>query len=80
METPLVHAGIAERALPPLTMTYREKGAELRDGAVTRALLGVGVLEATGEGRCTEYNVPILSVHIVDGLDTVIERINTYGS
>ncbi|ELT3988379.1 glutamate-5-semialdehyde dehydrogenase [Pseudomonas aeruginosa] len=80
METLLVHAGIAERALPPLATIYREKGVELRGDAATRALLGADVLEATEEDWRTEYNAPILSIRIVDGLDTAIEHINTYGS
>ncbi|MBG4753163.1 glutamate-5-semialdehyde dehydrogenase [Pseudomonas aeruginosa] len=80
METLLVHAGIAERALPPLATIYREKGGELRGDAATRALLGADVLEATEEDWRTEYNAPILSIRIVDGLDAAIEHINTYGS
>ena len=80
METLLVHAGIAERAPPPLATIYREKGVELRGDAATRALLGADVLEATEEDWRTEYNAPILSIRIVDGLDAAIEHINTYGS
>ncbi|MBH9384783.1 glutamate-5-semialdehyde dehydrogenase [Pseudomonas aeruginosa] len=80
METLLVHAGSAERALPPLATIYREKGVELRGDAATRALLGADVLEATEEDWRTEYNAPILSIRIVDGLDAAIEHINTYGS
>ncbi len=80
METLLVHAGVAERALPPLVTIYREKGVELRGDAATRALLGADVLEATEEDWRTEYNAPILSIRIVDGLDAAIEHINTYGS
>ncbi|EOZ8686230.1 glutamate-5-semialdehyde dehydrogenase [Pseudomonas aeruginosa] len=80
METLLVHAGIAERALPPLATIYREKGVELRGDAATRALLGADALEATEEDWRTEYNAPILSIRIVDGLDAAIEHINTYGS
>ncbi len=80
METLLVHAGIAERVLPPLATIYREKGVELRGDAATRALLGADVLEATEEDWRTEYNAPILSIRIVDGLDSAIEHINTYGS
>ncbi|HGW8581293.1 TPA: glutamate-5-semialdehyde dehydrogenase [Pseudomonas aeruginosa] len=80
METLLVHAGIAERALPPLATIYREKGVELRGDAATRALLGADVLDATEEDWRTEYNAPILSIRIVDGLDAAIEHINTYGS
>ncbi|MGC8383756.1 glutamate-5-semialdehyde dehydrogenase [Pseudomonas aeruginosa] len=80
METLLVHAGVAERALPPLATIYREKSVELRGDAATRALLGADVLEATEEDWRTEYNAPILSIRIVDGLDAAIEHINTYGS
>lgn len=80
METLLVHAGIAERVLPPLAAIYRDKGVELRGDAATRALLGADVLEATEEDWRTEYNAPILSIRIVDGLDSAIEHINTYGS
>ncbi len=80
METLLVHAGIADRVLPPLAAIYREKGVELRGDAATRALLGADVLEATEEDWRTEYNAPILSIRIVDGLDAAIEHINTYGS
>ncbi|EPJ3822185.1 glutamate-5-semialdehyde dehydrogenase [Pseudomonas aeruginosa] len=80
METLLVHAGIAEQVLPPLATIYREKGVELRGDAATRAVLGADVLEATEEDWRTEYNAPILSIRIVDGLDAAIEHINTYGS
>ncbi|MCO1753059.1 glutamate-5-semialdehyde dehydrogenase [Pseudomonas aeruginosa] len=80
METLLVHAGIAEQVLPPLATIYREKGVELRGDAATRVLLGADVLEATEEDWRTEYNAPILSIRIVDGLDAAIEHINTYGS
>lgn len=80
METLLVHAGIAEQVPPPLATIYREKGVELRGDAATRALLGADVLEATEEDWRTEYNAPILSIRIVDGLDAAIEHINTYGS
>ncbi|AGI22536.1 glutamate-5-semialdehyde dehydrogenase [Pseudomonas sp. MT3] len=80
METLLVHAGIADRVLPPLAAIYRDKGVELRGDAATRALLGADVLEATEEDWRTEYNAPILSIRIVDGLAAAIEHINTYGS
>ncbi|MFV3306415.1 glutamate-5-semialdehyde dehydrogenase [Pseudomonas sp. NY15181] len=80
METLLVHAGIADRVLPPLAAIYRDKGVELRGDAATRALLGADVVEATEEDWRTEYNAPILSIRIVDSLAAAIEHINTYGS
>ncbi|SDH69817.1 glutamate-5-semialdehyde dehydrogenase [Pseudomonas panipatensis] len=80
METLLVHQAIAARVLPPLAAIYRDKGVELRGDAATRALLGSDVLEATEQDWRTEYNAPILSIRIVDDLDSAIEHINTYGS
>jgi len=80
METLLVHAGIAERVLPPLADIYRAKSVELRGCERTRALLGADVLEATEQDWSTEYNAPILSIRILDSLDQAIEHINRYGS
>ncbi|MDR6679254.1 glutamate-5-semialdehyde dehydrogenase [Pseudomonas oryzihabitans] len=80
METLLVHASIAERVLPPLAAIYRDKQVELRGCERTRALLGADVLLATEEDWRTEYNAPILSIRVVDGLDAAIEHINAYGS
>ncbi|WP_295463264.1 glutamate-5-semialdehyde dehydrogenase [uncultured Pseudomonas sp.] len=80
METLLVHAAIAQRVLPPLAAIYRDKQVELRGCERTRALLGTDVLLATEEDWRTEYNAPILSIRVVDGLDAAIEHINAYGS
>ncbi|KUM41867.1 glutamate-5-semialdehyde dehydrogenase [Pseudomonas sp. EpS/L25] len=80
METLLVHAAIAERVLPPLAAIYRDKQVELRGCERTRALLGADVLLATEEDWRTEYNAPILSIRVVDGLEAAIEHINAYGS
>jgi len=80
METLLVHAAIAERVLPPLAAIYRDKQVELRGCERTRALLGADVLLASEEDWRTEYNAPILSIRVVDGLDAAIEHINAYGS
>lgn len=80
METLLVHAGIAERVLPPLAAIYKDKGVELRGCPRTCQLLGAGVLEASEEDWGTEYNAPILSIRVLDSLDEAIEHINRYGS
>ncbi|GLK91828.1 glutamate-5-semialdehyde dehydrogenase [Pseudomonas turukhanskensis] len=80
METLLVHAGIAERVLPPLAAIYRDKSVELRGCERTRALLGNDVLQATEEDWRTEYLAPILSIRIVDSLDEAIEHITKYSS
>lgn len=80
METLLVHAGIAERVLPPLATIYRDKGVELRGCPRTRDLLGEWVNVATEDDWHTEYTAPILSVRIVDDLAQAIKHINHYGS
>jgi len=80
METLLVHAAIAARALPPLGEIYRAKGVELRACLRSRELLGPGTLAASEADWSTEYNAPILSVRVVDSLDEAIAHINRYGS
>ncbi len=79
METLLVHAGIAERVLPPLAAIYAEKGVELRGCERSRALVPA-MKPATENDWYTEYLAPILSVRIVDDLDTAIAHIAKYGS
>ncbi len=80
METLLVHAAVAARALPPLGEIYRAKGVELRGCPRSCELLGPGTLAASEEDWSTEYNAPILSVRLVDSLDEAIAHINHYGS
>ncbi|MFL6651444.1 MAG: glutamate-5-semialdehyde dehydrogenase [Sulfurifustaceae bacterium] len=79
METLLVAAGIAERALPVLGKMYREQGVELRGCDTTRRILP-GINTATEEDWHTEYEAPILSIRVVDDLDAAIDHIATYGS
>ena len=79
METLLVHAAVADRALPPLAKIYTDKGVELRGCERARAVVPA-MKPATEEDWYTEYLAPILSVRVVDGLDAAIGHINTYGS
>jgi glutamate-5-semialdehyde dehydrogenase len=78
METLLVDAAIAARALPALVQAYAEHGVELRGCEQTRALCDV--LPATEEDWSTEYLAPILSIKVVEGIDAAIAHINRYGS
>ncbi len=78
METLLVHAGIAARALPPLAAIYAGKSVELRGCDRARAI--VPMQPATDEDWATEYLAPILAVRIVDDLDQAIDHITAYGS
>jgi glutamate-5-semialdehyde dehydrogenase len=79
METLLVHAGIASRALPPLAEIYGRKGVELRGCERSRAIVPA-MQPATEEDWYAEYLAPILAVRIVDGLDEAIDHIAKYGS
>ena len=79
METLLVHAKIAPRALPPLAKIYAAKNVELRGDEGSRALVPT-MKEATEDDWRTEYLAPILAVRIVPSLDAAIEHIAIYGS
>ncbi len=79
METLLVHADIAERALPPLCAIYVDKGVELRGDDRARALVPA-MSAATEDDWYAEYLAPILAVRIVDSLDAAIDHIAKYGS
>jgi len=78
LETLLVDAAIADRALPVLANALRAQGVELRGCPRARAI--VDMLPATEEDWTTEYLAPILSVKVVDGIEAAIAHINTYGS
>jgi glutamate-5-semialdehyde dehydrogenase len=79
METLLVHAGIAERVLPPLADIYAAKSVELRGCERSRALVPA-MKAATEDDWYAEYLAPILAVRIVDDLDAAIAHIAQYGS
>lgn len=79
LETLLVAGGIANRVLPALAATYREKGVELRGCPATREWVP-DCLPASEEDWDTEYLAPILAIRIVDGLDQAIDHINSHGS
>jgi len=79
METLLVHAGIANRVLPPLAAIYAAKGVELRGCERSRAIVAA-MMTATEDDWYTEYLAPILAVRVVDSLDDAIDHIGKYGS
>jgi glutamate-5-semialdehyde dehydrogenase len=86
METLLLDAPIAAKALAPIAEIYRAKGVEMRICADTRkALAGAsvnasGMVDATEEDWHTEYLAPIISIRTVEGMDAAIDHINRYGS
>lgn len=79
METLLIHEDIAEEFLPKIAAAMTEAGVELRGDEACREILP-DMNEATEDDWATEYNDLILSVKIVDDVDTAIEHINTYGT
>ena len=79
LETLLVSEKIANEVLPKLCDEYKAKGVELRGCEKTRAIVD-GVNVATDEDWDTEYLAPVLSIRIVDGIDSAIEHINTHSS
>jgi glutamate-5-semialdehyde dehydrogenase len=78
METLLVHQDAAAQILPRLAAAYGEKGVELRGCEATRKVIDCA--SATEEDWQTEYLAPILSIRLVDGLESAIDHINTYSS
>ena len=78
LETLLVDAAAADRALPGIADALRAQGVELRGCPRARAV--VEMLAATEEDWSTEYLAPILSIKVVDGIDEAIAHITAYGS
>ncbi|MES9969289.1 MAG: glutamate-5-semialdehyde dehydrogenase [Candidatus Thiodiazotropha sp.] len=79
METLLVADGIAQQSLPGLGKALTEKGVELRGCDRTREYISA-CLAATEADWDTEYLAPILSIKVVDGLETAIAHINRHSS
>ncbi|MES9889199.1 MAG: glutamate-5-semialdehyde dehydrogenase [Candidatus Sedimenticola sp. 6PFRAG1] len=79
METLLVAEAVAEEMLLMLAPAYMEKGVELR-GCERSCEIIEGCKAASKEDWDTEYLAPILSVRVVDDLDSAIEHINTHSS
>jgi len=79
LETLLIQKSIAAEFLPKAAAGLREAGVELRGCEQCQAILN-DIIPATEEDWSTEYLEKILSIKIVDDLDTAITHINTYGS
>jgi len=79
LETLLVHQSIAERFLPAVAAELRDADVELRGCPRTRALVPVASA-ASEEDWSTEYLDLILSIRVVDDLETAVEHIATYGT
>ena len=78
METLLINENIAPKILPVLTKAFKEKGVELR--GCNRTLEYKDISKAREEDWVTEYLAPILSIKIVDDLQSAIDHINEFSS
>ena len=78
METLLIHEEIATKILPELNSKFLDAGVELRGCRKTSEIINTPL--ATDEDWVTEYLAPILSVKLVEDIDSAINHINRFGS
>ena len=79
LETLVVHCDIAVLFLPKVAAAFEAKGVTLKGCEATRAIL-TAISPATEEDWSTEYLDLILSIKIVDSLESAVAHINHYGS
>ena len=79
LETLLVHADTAEEFLPAFCETLQDSDVEIRGCERTQQLYPA-TKPATEEDWRTEYLDYILSIRVVDDIETAIDHIETYGS
>ena len=78
-ETILVDRAAAERLLPVICAALRDAGCEVRGDDTVRSLVS-DAAAASEEDWSTEYLDAIVSIRVVDGLDSAVEHIRRYGS
>ena len=79
METLLVDQSIAHKILPTLGKRYVDVGVELRGCERTQKIL-ININKAVEKDWDTEYLAPILSICVVDGIDSAMEHIYQHSS
>ena len=79
METLLVNKNIADRFLPSMIEKYKKAGVEIRGCKRTKEIVK-NIEDAKEEDWNTEYLDLILSVKVVDSIDSAISHIAEYGS
>ena len=78
-ETLLVDRSAAEDLLPGVAEALASAGCELKGDDEARKIVP-GMSAATEDDWTTEYLDAVISVRVVDGLDTAMEHIARYGS
>ena len=80
-ETLLVDAAIASEFLPKIISRLLDEGVEVRGCQQTRSIMAsTAVGTATDQDWATEYGDMVLSVKVVDTLESAIAHIHEYGS
>ncbi len=79
LETLLVHSDVAKKFLPDFCDTLHEENVEIRGCSQTQQIYP-GAKPATEEDWRTEYLDYIVSIRVIDDIDTAIDHIETYGS
>lgn len=79
LETLLVHTDVASDFLSDFCGALRDAHVEIRGCEETQKIFS-GAIPATEEDWRTEYLDYILSIRVVDDIETAIDHIETYGS
>lgn len=79
LETLLVHTDVADAFLPSFCESLQEQNVEVRGCKKTQQIYPASK-PATEEDWQTEYLDYIVSIRVVDDIDTAIDHIETYGS
>lgn len=82
-ETLLVHEAVADAFLPRIGKIFAEKNVEMRCDSKSKAVLeaaGLSCIDADPSDWDTEYNAPIISIAVVEGLDEAIAFIEEHSS
>ncbi len=79
METLLVHEAVAQKFLPVICESLRDKGVKIRGCDKTRKVVS-GLEKATEEDWATEYLDLVLSIRVVKNLNEAMAHIHKYGS
>lgn len=79
VETLLVHEAVAEEYLPNICTNLQSEDVEIRGCERTQQIVS-SAKPATEEDWRTEYLDYILSIRVVDSMDTAIDHIEMYGS
>ena len=79
LETLLVHTDVADAFLPAFCESLQEEKVEVRGCPRTQRIVSTAK-PATEEDWQTEYLDYIVSIRVVDDIDSAIDHIETYGS